>query len=68
MSNIPTRYRSICWVNVRNKKIFYGIDALVNGEWMHVKEGRKALFFDERKDAIKKVKELNKELKLQHNA
>ena len=63
MSNLPTKYRSITWINVRKKAIFYGIDALINGEWFHVKEGRKKLFFDDRKDAIKKVKEFNKEIK-----
>lgn len=69
MSSEPTRYRSIRWINVKKKKIFYGIDAKVDGEWCHVKEGKKPMFYDERKDAIKKVKELNKELKHpQHNA
>jgi len=64
MSTEPTRYRSIRWINIKKRTIFYGIDALVNGEWMHVKEGRKKLFYDDRKDAIKKVKALNKELKI----
>jgi hypothetical protein len=59
----PTKYKSITWVDIKKKKIFFGVDALIVGEWHHVKEGRKKLFYDERKDAIKKVKELNKEIK-----
>ena len=65
-SNVPSKYRSIRWINVKKRKIFYGIDAKVDGEWMHVKEGLKPLFFDDQKDAVKKVKELNKELKPHH--
>lgn len=63
MDSKPTKFRSITWVNVKKRKIFYEIDVLIDGEWCHVKEGRKKLFYDDRKDAIKKVRELNKELK-----
>ncbi len=49
------------WFDSKNDTMFYGIDAFVNGEWVHVSEGKKPLFFTDKKDAQKKMKELKLE-------
>lgn len=59
----PTKYRSVTWFNRKKREVVYGIDAKINGKWYHVVEGRNKLFYFDRKDAIKKVRILNKELK-----
>lgn len=61
----PVKYKTIKWFNKTERKIFFGIDVLIDGEWCHVKDD-KPLFYDDRRDAINKVKQLNKELKLNH--
>lgn len=47
------------WFDKKKNAIIYGINAFVNGEWVHMSENKKALFFADRKDALKKKREIN---------
>jgi len=66
MSTEPTIYRSVRWLNLKKKSIFYGIQGNIDGEWFNIKEGDTPLFFDTQAEAIKKVKEFNKEIRTTH--
>lgn len=61
-NNKPARYKTIKWFCKRRRAIIYGIDVFVNGEWFHVNNGKRAMLFEDRNQAIKKVKQLNKEV------
>jgi hypothetical protein len=47
------------WFDKKKNAIIFGIDALVNSEWVHMSENNKPLFFTDRKDALKKKREIN---------
>lgn len=63
MDNMPTRYKTKRWFNIKRRCLCWGIIGLLNGEWVNIKEGKRAKFYYDQKQAIKRVKQFNKELK-----
>lgn len=66
MSSKPVRYKTSRWLNKRKRILCWGIVGLLEGEWVNIKEGKRAKFYEDINQAVKRVKQLNKEL-LPHN-
>jgi hypothetical protein len=62
MSNEPTKYKTKRWFNIKRRCFCWGIIGLLNGEWVNVTESEKAKFYYNRNQAVKRVKQLNKEV------
>lgn len=57
-----SRYKIHRWYNKKTGKDFWGIDVIIDGKSFSVKDD-KPLFFNEKQEAIKQVKSMNKELR-----
>ncbi len=63
MDKEPIKYKTKRWFNIKRHELCWGIIGLLNGEWVNIKEGKRAKFYYDQKQAIKRVKELNKGIK-----
>lgn len=49
---MPSKYKVINWFNSTERKIFYGIDIKVDGQWCHLlKKSNEPAFFDTEDEA-----------------
>lgn len=58
----PIRYKTKRWFNIKRRSFCWGIIGLINGEWANITESDTATFYTDRGKAIKRVKQLNKEV------
>ena len=56
------RYKIAKWMTKHGGEL-WGIDVIIDGKSYHVKDDKEALFFDEKKAAMKHVRKLNRELR-----
>jgi hypothetical protein len=56
-----TGFKIISWFKKASMSVVFGIDAKVDGAWYHLSEDGKPLFFDNRKDALARKRELQKD-------
>lgn len=56
----PTKFRVCKWLNTTTKTIVFGVDALFQGEWLHMCDDGVITSYVEESDAKKEVKRLNK--------
>lgn len=63
MDNMPTKYKTKRWFNIKRRSFCWGIIGLLDGEWVNIVDGETPTFYSDRNAAVKRVKQLNKELK-----
>ena len=59
----PTKYKTKRWFNIKRRCFCWGIVGLLNGEWVNVYDSEGETFYTDKNRAVKKVKQLNKEVK-----
>jgi len=55
----PKQFRLHIWLNTETRKEEYGIQAKVDGKWIHCSEDGKPLIYPDRSDARAKMMELS---------
>lgn len=58
----PNKFRMSQWLNTQTNEVLYGIQARVNGEWLHCHKNGTPDFYSEEKQAKQEVKRLNAEV------
>ena len=59
MLTVNTKFKVIKWYDKKKNKILFGVDVSINDtKWLHCSEGKEAMFFDERKQANKYIRDM----------
>ena len=58
----PTAFKANNWIDVKTGKPSYGIDAFVNGQWVHCCEGSEPYLVPSAKVRNRKLEELRASL------